>query len=240
MGIGIVLVGWAVVGLILAGTGAAILAAVVTHFTRNLGKDSRKAVVAAAAFPFVCLGWAGVVFFLQAIVNDSVLHRDPGLGDAWYCPLPYGCSLLMVDDTDEGCVYIQRAQTTSGAGAETPELCGIRRLQVAGRYLLGTRDKSVTADCRDASQPDFYFLLDGITRETLTFSTCEDLHAAAVQRSIQLRLQPIAEVYSEYRPTRFDTFVDFLLCVPLLLMGLLLVGWIVRLRRRKNVVLQAG
>lgn len=78
MGIGIVLLFWAVVGTILASIGAAILGSFTARFTNGSPKR-RRAILVTSAFPFLCLGWAGALFIFQAIINETVFHRDPGL-----------------------------------------------------------------------------------------------------------------------------------------------------------------
>ncbi len=141
MGIGFVLAFWAVVGTIGCGVAAVFLAAVATQFTRHLGKVGNKAVLACALFPFACLGWAGAVFVFQALINEEGLRRDPGLGDAWRCPLPNGYALLMIDDTDQGCVYNPKTQMgNGGVGEQEDAVFGVHVLQVAGRYILGGSD----------------------------------------------------------------------------------------------------
>jgi len=223
MGIGIVLLVWAVAGLIVAGVGSLMFGAVARYFTRAVAGDRRKAVIAAAAFPFVCLGWAGAVFVFQAFINGEVLHRDPGLGDSWECPLPNGYAILMIDVTDQGCVYNPKTQAgNGGVGEQEDAVFGVRDLQVAGRYILGGANSS-------------YFLLDTGTGKRQTFSTFEELRTTAGHKGIQLALQPIADVYSKYRFTYFDMFVGFLLCLPPLLLAWLIVRWIVRLRRSRLI-----
>ena len=241
MGIGIVLLLWAVVGMVLAGIGGGVLAAMAMYFTRDVGPDGRKAVIAAAAFPFICLGWAGVVFVFQALVNEEVLHRDPGLGDAAKCPLPNAYELLMIDEMDQGEIYNSGIpQVAGGVATQGDAVDGVRIMQVAGRFILGGADSRSFEHFDGKGEVDSYFLLDTMTGKQQTFSTYEALRAAAVEQSVQLNLRPIAEVYSEYRYTWFDAFAGFLLCVPPLLMASLLVRWIIRLRRRKSAILQTA
>jgi predicted PurR-regulated permease PerM len=108
MGIGIVLLFWAVIGTILAGVAAVVLGVATAWLTRRVQHWRRTAILAAAVLPFLCLAWAGAVFFFQAIVNETLFHRDPGLGDAWHTPLPNGYSLLMIDETDHGSCTTRR------------------------------------------------------------------------------------------------------------------------------------
>ncbi len=71
-------------------------------FTEGAGERRRRFILATRLFPFACLGWAAGVFVLYAVVNDAVFHRDPGLGDGWWCPLPNGYTLEMTDVTFSG------------------------------------------------------------------------------------------------------------------------------------------
>lgn len=239
MGIGVVLVLWAVVGMILAGVGAGVLGALASYFTRNVGKDGRKAVIAAILFPFACLGWAGVVFVFQALVNEEVLQRDPGLGDTWKCPLPNGYALLMIDEPDQGVVFKPVNQQVEGVvGLQQAAVDGVRIMQVAGRYILGGAGSRSSDHFGDKAEVDSYFLLDTGTGQRQSFPTYEALRTAAGQRGVKLTLQPIEAVYDKYRFTYFDMFVGCLLCVPPLLLGWLLVRRIVRLRRHQDQVLQ--
>ena len=110
MGIGIVLLVWAVVGTILASVGALVFGGVTDLLTSGAREGCRKTIFAACAFPFVCLGWAGLVFLFQAAVNGFLLQRDAGLGDWWQCPLPNGYAIAMIDVTDQGWVYNPKTQ----------------------------------------------------------------------------------------------------------------------------------
>ena len=76
IGLGIVLLFWAVVGTVVAGIGAATLGCIVGLLTRGVTSGRRRVITAASLFPFVCLGWGGAVFVFQAVVNEALLHRD--------------------------------------------------------------------------------------------------------------------------------------------------------------------
>src|SRR5580692_4593570 len=105
MGIGIVLLLWAVVGTVVAAIGAVTLGWITAVLTRRIANNRRKVIVAASLFPLVCLGWGGAMFVFQAVVNEGLLHRDLGLGDTWHAPLPNGYQIMMIDVTDQGWVY---------------------------------------------------------------------------------------------------------------------------------------
>ncbi len=239
MGIGFVLIIWAIVGTILAGLGMLVLGGAAALFTRGVTTGRWKPILVAGLFPFACLAWAGGLFVFQAIINDVVFHRDPGLGDTWYCPLPNGYALMMIDLTDNGWVYNPKTQPGSGVGEQEDAIAGVRVVQVAGRFILGGADSQSFQDSgEDSTRVDSYFLMDTETGKRTTFPTQDSLRNAASQLGIQLNLQPIDSVYSKYRLTWFDAFVGLLLfAAPLLALGLL-VRWIVRLRRTRRISLQ--
>jgi hypothetical protein len=117
MGIGMVLLAAAVVGMVVASIGGAILGGSAARFTKGVERRRRRtSILVAVAFPFACLAWGGLVFAFQAVVNEEVLHRDVGVGDAWECPLPNGYALLMIDVTDHGFVYNPKTQTEGAVG----------------------------------------------------------------------------------------------------------------------------
>lgn len=232
MGIGIVLLFWAVVGTILAGIGMLVLGGATAFFTRRVVKGRRTAIVAAGLFPFACLAWAGALFVFQAFVNEAILHRDPGLGDSWHCPLPNGYALMMIDVTDQGWVYNPKTQAVAGGvGEQEDAVAGVRMVQVAGQYIVGGSDSQSFQHLeQNKNDVDSYFLLDTRTGKRTTVKTYDELRQVASQVGIQLDLRPINSVYSRYRFTWFEVFIGFLLCVPPLLTAWLLFKWIVRLR----------
>jgi hypothetical protein len=140
MGIGMVLLAAAVVGTVMASISGAILGGATAWFTKGVQRGCRTAILVAVAFPFACLAWGGLVFAFQAVVNEAILHRDVGLGDAWECPLPNGYALLMIDVTDCGWVYNPKTQLSGGVSEQEDAPYGVRLVQVAGRYVLGGLD----------------------------------------------------------------------------------------------------
>jgi hypothetical protein len=125
MGIGMALVFWAIVGIVLASLGACVLGVTTFLLTRREASGRWPVIVASCALPFLSLPWGGLVFGFQAIVNETFLHRDPGLGDAWRCPLPNGYSILMIDETDNGWVYNPKTQPGPGVGEAEDAVSGI-------------------------------------------------------------------------------------------------------------------
>src|SRR5690348_3393338 len=93
MGILFVLLIYAVVLSIAGGIAAAVLGAIVFKLIPSPRLRRKRAVTFAAAFPLICVAYAGVWFIAYAAINDLVFHRDPGLGDSWYTPLPNGYAL---------------------------------------------------------------------------------------------------------------------------------------------------
>jgi hypothetical protein len=240
MGIGIVLVFWAVIGTILAGIGALVLGGATAFLTRGAQRSRRRVILAAALFPFVCLAWSGIVFMFQAVINEGLLHRDAGLGDTWRCPLPNGYALLMIDVTDQGWVYNPKTQPGGAVGEQEDAVPGVRTVQVAGRYILGASDSKWFGRLEDGStQVDSFFLLDIQVGKHTTFPSYEALTVEAQRRGIQPKLVPIKALYSKYRFTGFDVFVGFLLCLPPMVATYLLVRWVARVRRTRELALQS-
>jgi len=238
MGIGFVLLIWAVVGVVVAALGAVVLGSTAAYFTRGAQHGRKKLILAASLFPLACLGWMGVVFVSQAIINEAVLHRDAGLGDTWNCPLPNGYALLMIDTTDQGFVYNPKTQPNGGVAEQQDAIAGVRVLQVAGRYILGGSDsRSFERLENHSEQVDSYFLLDTQLGKQSRFPNYEGLRGKAQELEISPNLERIASVYYRYRFTWFDIFVALLLLVPLLVSALLLFRWILRLRKVSRVEL---
>ena len=216
MGLGIVLIFWAVVGVISAMVGALAMGGVTHFLTRRAAAGNRKLTIAALVFPFACLGWAASVFVLQAVINEAVLHRDLGLGDTSHAPLSNGYQIMMIDDTEQGWVYNPRTQGSGGAvGEQEDAIAGVRRLQVAGRYILGGSDSNSFAHFGDQNQEiDSYFVLDTQTGKRTQLQSYDDLKRKSHELNINLDLQPIYEVYRKFRFGLFDLFVGLLLFIP--------------------------
>jgi hypothetical protein len=237
MGIGIVLLFCAVVGTVFAAIGAVTLGWITALLTRRVTNGRRRVIVAASLFPFVCLGWGGAVFVFQAAVNEELLHRDLGMGDTWHAPLPNGYQIMMIDVTDQGWVYNPKTQPGGGVSEEEDAVAGVRSLQIAGRYILGSTDsKSFEHLGKDSDQVDGYFILDTQVGKQTKFQNYTALRRSAVELGIEPDMQPINSVYSKFRFSWFDVFAGFLFCVPPLIGGLVLIGWIVRLRRTRMLV----
>lgn len=236
MGFGFVLLFWAIVGVGIAALGAAVFGCITAILTRGIATGRRRAVVAAGLFPFVCLGWGGAVFVFQAVVNEALLHRDLGIGDTWHAPLPNGYQILMIDVTDHGWVYKPKTQKFSAVMEREDAVPGVRQIQVADRYLLGATDsKSFDRLGTNVDQVDGYFILDTQLGKRLQFKDYYALQQKARELGIEPKLQPIDSVYSKLRFSWFDVFAGLLFFLPPALGSLLLILWIVRLRRNRQV-----
>ena len=241
MGIGFVLVIWAVIGAFLAGVGTLILGGLTSFLTRGAEEGRRRVILVARVFPFACLGWAALMFIFQAFVNGALLHRDPGLGDSWNCPLPNGYAITMIDVTDQGWVYNPRTQSGDLIAGKEDAVGGVRILQVAGKYILGGSDTHASSKReQESNDVDEYFLLDTQTGKRTDFASYDAMHNAASHLGIQTKLERIDAVYSRYRFTWFDVLVGFLLCIPPLSYALLLTRRIVKMRRTRQVSLLAS
>ena len=239
MGIGFVLILWAVLGTVLAVIGAGVMVLVAGFFTRGC-HGRRKVIVAASILPFACLGWAALIFVFQAVINEGYLHRDPGLGDDWHCPLPNGYELLMIDVTDHGYLFNPKTKGSHYSVVEQEDAASnIRLLQVSGPFFMGGTDsKALENEINDKQGVDGYFLLDTRTGKRTDFADYDSLKNAATQAGIRLSLQPIDEVYSKYRFTWFDVFAGLLFVIPPLGGGIAIILWVLRVRHSRKANLQ--
>ena len=233
MGIGFVLLLWAVAGVTAATVAATFLGTTAALLTRKAERGRRRAIAFAVLLPFACLVWAGGVFIFQAVVNETLLHRDLGMGDTWHAPLPNGYQILMIDITDQGTVYNPKTQLSdSGVSDQEDAISGVRNLQISGKYILGDVDShSFEHSGRGSNEVDSYFLLDTATGKRTNFADYESLHRIASEHNIRLNLEPIDSVYSHYRFSWFDVFAGALFVLPPLGAFIGLVFWVSRIRR---------
>jgi hypothetical protein len=239
MGIGFVLLIWAIVGVTVASVGTLVLGGATAYFTRGIQQGRQKAILAGRLFPFYCLAWGGAVFVFQAVINEGVLHRDLGLGDTWHCPLSNGYALMMIDVTDQGWIYNPKTQVGSSVVEKGDTVAGVRTIQLAGPYILGGRDSQwFEHSGQENEQVDSYFLLDTRTGKRSDFSSYDALRGGGLQLGIQLNLKSIYSVYSQYRFTWFDVFAGLLACGPPLAGAWLLVRRILSMRRTRGIVPQ--
>jgi hypothetical protein len=235
MGIGFVLLIGAIVGAAIAANAALVSGLTTAYLTRGAQRSRKGLILAASLFPLVCFGWASAVFAFQAVINETVFHRDAGLGDTWRCPLPNGYALLMIDTTDQGFVYNPKTQSGGALGEQGDAIAGVRVLQVSGRYILGGSDSRSFERSDNADQVDSYFLLDTQFGKHANFSSYEALRTKAQELGIVLHLESIEAVYGQYRATGFEVFVGLLLCLPPLAGVALLVSWIIRVQKTRGI-----
>ena len=230
---------WAVAGTVLACVAALVMGVVVSLLTRGAAAGRSRATVFAAAFPFVCLGWAALLFGFQAVVNAS-MGRDAGLGDSWHCPLPNGYALLMIDVTDQGWVYNPKTQGGGNSVTEREDsVSGVRKVQVSGRYILAGVDSHAFENLgKETEQIDSYFILDTQTGRRTNLSSYDALRTSASNLGINLNIEPIYSVYSRYRFTWFDVVVGVsLLLLPLIIFALL-ARFVIRTRKSRSQATQ--
>lgn len=230
MGIGFVLLIWAVAGAVMACIGAILLGGTTALLTRGVARGRKRVILAARIFPFLCLGWSGIVFFSQAAVNEFVFHRDSGLGDMWQCPLPDGYALLMIDETEQGWVFNPKTQDWGGVAEGEDSISGVRLLQLSGPYILGGRDSHAYQFASKDDYIESYFLLDTRTGKHESFPTYQALRDQARQMGIVLSMERISAVYSKYRYTWFEILAGIVLLGPPLTFAFLLIRWVLRLR----------
>jgi len=228
-----VFIAWALVGTVLATGAAVFLAVVTTVLTRRVPVGRRRAILAAAILPFIWLGWGACVFIFQAVVNEVLLSRDLGIGDTWHAPLTNGYQIMMIDVTDQGWVYNPKTQP-DGVAEQDDAVAGVRKVQVAGRYILGGVDsKAFDRSGKDDASVDSFFILDTSTGQQTTFKTYDGLCGRAQALQIKVNLEPISTVYGRFRRTWFDVFASVIFFMPPVGGFVLLAWWVWYLRRTR-------
>ena len=220
MGLLFALVFCGVAGVFLAGFGSLCMWRAAELLTRGSGEPAKGIVRAAILFPFACLMWAGTIFVIQGIVNETMLHRDFGIGDSARCPLPNGYAMMVADD--QTIVFNPRTQDSeSSIGKQQDTVFDVTTLQVVGRYILGSADQ--------------YFLLDTNTGGNTGYSNLAELQSAALQLHIPVRLESPDKVYRRYRYTWFDAGAAFLILVPPCIALGFLLQRVLKLRAAHNI-----
>jgi len=226
-----VLILYAIALSILAFMSAIVLGGGSYFLTRHRWPDSRRLVIASTLFPFLCVGYAGSWFATYAVVNWTVFHRDPGLGDGWWTPMPNGYSLSMTDTTDQGSIY-------GASGVEgRPVVDTVQQLQVSGNLIFGARDEDYYGETGRRGAPAIsYFLLNTSDRSKTEFVSLEQLRLQAFSRGVTLKLRPFEAVFSDYRYTWFDFLAAAILFLVPAAGFLLLARWIWKTRRSSRPV----
>ena len=178
---------------------------------------------AAFILPLVCVVFWAISWIAYAAINDRVFHRDPGLGDSWFTPMPNGDVLAAIDIPDVG--YIE----TSG---QVQLVSDVTRLQVDPGWIAGSYDTAARGFRTARGDIDKgFFLLNVATNARQDFSTSDELASALGQRSLALHLRPFETVFHEYRNTWFDyATLTWALTVPFCAVVALAV-YVRRLRR---------
>jgi hypothetical protein len=213
-----VLIFYAVALTIAASVCAVILGGTTFLLLRNSGPKRERAVLLSVVFPFACVAFAGGWFIAYALINTTVFHRDPGIGDDWETPLPNGFAIRMIDTTDQGEIYNPRTQPIeSGLGDKQDEVFGVRRVQVAGDRVFGASDSGWFGHFgHDSSFVDNYFELNAGNGTLTKFKSLDELRLHAASEGVSLHLRDIDSVYRDYRFTWFDYAAGaILLLVPL-------------------------
>jgi hypothetical protein len=238
MGLFVVLIFWAIVGIVLGSIGAGILALITAFVTCGVAQGRRKLIITAALLPFACLAWTGIIFVAQAVVNEGMMHRDLGLGDGWHAPLPDGYEVSFIDVTDQGSIC-PVARGEDGC-TNSPSVSGVRSLQVTDHYLLGAADSQWFQHLgQETSAVDQYFLLDTRDGKRTLFASLDGLRTEASKRGIFLHFEPIYSVYSRYRFTWFDVLAGCMLVLPPLVAVAGFVYCVLRLRRSRSTLANA-
>jgi hypothetical protein len=242
MGILFVLLFYAVVLTIAGGLAAAILGSIVFKLIPRSGIRRKRAVVVATLFPFVCVGYAGIWFIAYAAINDVIFHRDPGLGDSWYTPLPNGYALMMIDTTDQGTVYNPKTQPErNGVIGRDDAVFGVRELQVSGDLTFGGRDTGYFGRLgQESNTVDSYFGLNIKTGSHKEYLSLNELREHASAEGVRLNLHRFSDVFSEYRTTWFDYTAGFILVLIPLLAFCFLGRWIWKIRLQNLSAPTAG
>jgi len=232
MGLLFVLILYAVAMTIAASIGAVILGIVAFRLIGESGPKRSRAILVSVLFPFACVVFASGWFIAYAVINATVFHRDPGIGDDWETPLPNGYAIRMIDVTDQGEIYNPRTQPIeSGPRDKQDEAFGVREVQVASSLIFGASDSGwFGRRGQNSSFVDTYFELNTVTGTRTEFKSLDELRQRAASEGVRLSLRQIASVYSDYRFTWFDYTVGaILLLIPLA--GLLaLARWIWKMR----------
>jgi hypothetical protein len=195
----------------------------------------RRAVIIATILP-----WAGLVWMLGILELGSAAdvrdQRDLGYGDDFYCPIPNGYEIEMIDLLEYAWLR-ERPRDHENVhvwGEEDGVLSGVIELQVEGPYILGGAIRSYEPFERPA-KADYRFMIDTRSKALTRFGTEAELGKAAAAAGIQLKLEPMSRVYHRYRWTSFDRMIGYLIFIPPQLVFGMLLWWLYGLREAYRV-----
>jgi len=233
MGIAVVLIFYAVALAIAASVGAAVLGVASYLLTRHSGQRRKRAILASVLFPFVCVAYAGGWFIVYAVINYTVFHRDPGLGDSWETPLPNGYALMMIDTTDQGTVYNPKTQPGMDTVVGRDDaVFGVRQLQVSNGLIFGARDSGYFSRIgQDSTAVDAYFELNTTKKTHTEFKTLDELRQQASHEGVALQLREFDSVFRDYRATSFDYLAGGMLVLLPMVAFIFLARWVWSVRR---------
>jgi hypothetical protein len=186
VGAGVALLVYLMLLSVLAATSGGVLMAVTRWYLRTVPIRHVKIARATALFPFACVLFAGIWFVGYAIVNDTVFHHDPMIGEGWYTNIGNGYAIDMIDVTDHAVLHPEGDSTSglNGPGA----IDGVRRLQIVGDQIYGTRDTKVFLNFGSGLQgEDSFFRLDTKTHVRKDFPTEAAMVTDAEQEGMSLR-----------------------------------------------------
>jgi hypothetical protein len=136
------------------------------------------------------------------------------IGDRWYSNIGDGYAIDMIDVTDHGVLH---PEGDSSGGLNGPEaIDGVRRRQIVGDQIYGTRDRKVFQNFGSGLQgEDSFFRLDTKTHGRKDFPTEAAMVSDAGLEGIGLKMEPVADIYQRYRLGWFDWAAGiFLVAVP--------------------------
>jgi hypothetical protein len=207
VGLGFVLVFWALLG----GIGAVVCALALGAWSwwnhrRAPGCIRILHPLAAAALPFLLLAYAGAAFTGYAVWCAAIRDVDPGIGDGWQVPLGHDLFFCMIDVPDEG-FLLKGGCSGSAIVAEITELGG------SDDVLVGS------------SRSSGPFVLDMRTGKLQAFS---NIDAALSNVTPRPSLQSADDFYRARRWGLADAIAAVLIVIPAIVASLLWYLWFVR------------
>ncbi len=210
MGIIFTLILWATFSILAAVLGSAVLTGLTAFLTRH--RPHRYFLILfSALLPFLCLTWGGVVFVFQGAVNGVFLERDIGIGDEFYCPIPNGYSILMIDLMDHATLIPKQK--------DFPSFAEVVSLQIENQIILGKTEQQWPLYQKRKIE---YFY---INTESGDFKIFSDIYQMKIflEQKIKVDLATVASIYSKYRYTWFD-YACLLLVITPITVGIFILG----------------